>query len=141
MVCSPLVYQDCGETYCLHVEGGNLQYDPNAAENPGVRLLDLRQAGMNEDRSFPRMAAKVDEEVLSKAHFMALTADPARQEPVSLENAAYLAPAVTTFAELLEQQAQAVQIPLNALLVTPTDLAYHTRNLSRVGKVAVERIG
>lgn len=144
MVCSQLVYQvyqDCGEAYCLHMEGGNLQCGVDAAGNPGVCLLDLRLTGMDEDRSFPRMSAKADEEALAKELFMALTADQAKQEPVSLEDGGYLAPAVTTFAELLEQLAQTVQIPLDALLVTPADLAYHTRNLKCVGKVAVKRTG
>ena len=140
MVCSQLVYQvyqDCGGQYSLQIENGILQ----SASGMGVRLLDLRNKSVRKSRPLRQVTLPMDEELLAQELCIALASAQGEQTPSNLADAGYLAPVVCAFTESLEKVAETAKIPLDALFVTPADLAYHTRNLDNVGEVSVERLG
>lgn len=146
LVCSQLVYQvydDCGKEYRLHVENGLLQSSADGAVPDGAiclaelaadsRGLDLAVAG---DAVFP------DPEELSKELYLAL--EEQETDTVSCLDAAGLGmlPAWTgQFLDRLEEflEKSGSNLPINALFITPADLAYKTTNLKQVDEIDLVR--
>ena len=148
MVCSQLVYQiyeECGSDYHLKIESGLFQAvnDTDTADGY-ICLADLADTASDYDfAAFANDSAPVDEAELARELYHALT------EPETngvMETAAVdlggLPSWTKRFLEKLEDflEKSESNIPLNALFVTPADLAYKTTNLTTVTKLDIKRI-
>ena len=148
MVCSQLVYQiyeECGSDYHLKIESGLFQAvnDTDTADGY-ICLADLADTASDYDfAAFANDSAPVEEEELARELYHALT------EPETngvMETAAVdlggLPSWTKRFLEKLEDflEKSESNIPLNALFVTPADLAYKTTNLTTVTKLDIKRI-
>lgn len=131
MMCSQFVYQiylDCGEAYRLRLKDALLQ-QPNT-------LAVLAQAC--HENVFELRASDADIEALCKELLEA-----AQEDSVDLqaELPERLLGAAAHLTGQLERIAQLTNIPMEALLVMPADIAYHAENLERIDEVLVERTG
>jgi len=148
MVCSQLVYQiyeECGSDYHLKIESGLFQAvnDTDMADGY-ICLADLADTASDYDfAAFANDSAPVDEAELARELYHALT------EPETsgvMETAAVDLGALPSwtkrFLEKLEEflEKSESNIPLNALFVTPADLAYKTTNLTTVTKLDIKRV-
>ena len=148
MVCSQLVYQiyeECGSDYHLKIESGLFQAvnDTDTADGY-ICLADLADTASDYDfAAFANDSAPVEEEELARELYHALT------EPETngvMETAAVdlggLPSWTKRFLEKLEEflEKSESNIPLNALFVTPADLAYKTTNLTTVTKLDIKRV-
>jgi hypothetical protein len=161
LICSQLVYQvyeDCGREYSIHIENGLLQTvrQPDIASvgqgaNGGVCLADLAQNAMelestrSVDEDFP------SDEELAERLYEALSDETLTNEDLIRESgeSVYFSEAesgvllssvrhfLETLAEFLEKSRN--QLPLNALFVTPADLAYKAKNLDTIGRCQIKR--
>lgn len=147
MVCSQLVYQiyrDCGKEYEIHIKGGDLQNNLDNVDG-SVRLIDLLSEASShipgniyqeEDGMLPpdRLARELYEAMRESAEN---TFDSARKADVE--------PLLDTAGKLLEMLERFLEIsgsalPINALFITPSDIAYHATNLVEVQTIDVQRI-
>lgn len=156
MVCSQLVYQvynDCGKNYRIELSGGLLQAgsgDMSAADGM-VRLIDLAESadrltsptgtpGITNEKEIP------SEEEIAKELYLALSEQDTQGNdlecaapPCSLGDLpSWCARFVEQLEEFLEKSQQ--NIPIDALFVTPADLAYKAENLAKIGKVELKRL-
>lgn len=137
MVCSQFVYQvyqDCGGAYQLMVENGMFQ----ATEDAQPRLFELAQP---DDEGFEVTLANTDAdpEALCQELFEALSEPSDMAAFANIQFPHALTAKAGRLHSLLEQLAALVQVPLDALLVMPCDLAYHTTNLEQLGTLELER--
>lgn len=138
MVCSQLVYQvyqDCGAEYQLTVENGLFE----AADDALPRLFEL--ARPDDDFETTCVNPDADPEALCRELFLTL-AEPS--DAAAFENIQFphtLTARAGRLHSLFEQLAELAQVPLEALLVMPSDLAYHTTNLEPLGTLVLERCG
>lgn len=139
MVCSQFayqVYQDCGADYALEIKGGVFCQ----AQDSQPRLIDLaRQMPAASFKVSAEVSSEEDRQSLYQALYEALLrAEEAPAETISLPGT--VSANVLGLHSLLEQLACAAGLPLDALLVTPADLAYHAQNLVRINQFAIERL-
>lgn len=143
MVCSQLVYQcyyDCGNDYRINIRGGILQ---DSAEKDGIRLADLAQ-NVQEDFTYnPEPAPDMDEESLARELYQAVSeAENAPDDEVlDAADLAGTASKAKKFMDILERMMEiaAVNMPVDALFVTPEDLLNNTENLKQQFAVKIER--
>lgn len=154
MVCSQLVYQvyeDCGKDYHIGIEGGLLQADVDSKELAGsVRLVDFIGSAQNLDMAFeaemmdgeaPDEASIPDVEELAKELYLALT----EQTEDSLDFAAADLGSLPSWAKrMLEKLEEFLEksksnLPIDALFISPADLAYKATNLDAVGRMDITR--
>jgi len=161
LICSQLVYQvyeDCGQEYHIHIEDGLLQTvrqpDMESAGqgvDGSVCLADLVQnamefgAAISEDEDFP------SEEELAERLYEALSDETLTNEDLvsksgesvyfSEAESRTILPSVRHFLEKLDEflEKSGNKLPLNALFVTPADLAYKAKNLETIGRCQIQR--
>lgn len=155
MVCSQLVYQvyeDCGEEYHIVIKGGLFQ-NADAIDMAGgtdmadgyICLADLADTVTGND-----LAALADnsirtEEELARELFYALTEPEPEMDGMMGADTIDLGnlPSWTNrFLEKLEEflEKSESNIPLDALFITPADLAYKAANLTTVAQLDIKRI-
>ncbi len=149
MVCSQLVYQvyeDCGKEYRLQVENGLFQgtFGPEGPEGT-VCLAELAEHVQEMDMMFQDFKKKQlpGQEELAQELYMALVGQEDKAEPV-LEEAEFgaLPGWCSHYLELLEEflEKSRSNLPVNALFITPADLAYKTKNLEKAGEMELVRL-
>lgn len=157
MVCSQLVYQvynDCGKEYRIKINGGQLQdcaaagADNAAPTDDGFICLAELVSSAQADCAEPVMATaasrtEVDEQKLAEELFCALqqqgeTAD----SDLCADNLGALPAWCARFLDRLEEFLEATksELPIDALFITPADIAYHADNLSLIEEIALNRV-
>lgn len=143
MVCSQLVYQvyeDCGKEYHIAIDGGLLQGIDNA--DGGVCLADLADDAPDLDMGVFQNAVIPDDEELARALYLALTEQEEEAgEDYAVANFGALPSWTKQFLEKLEEflEKSKSNISIDALFITPADLAYKSTNLNRVCKLDIVR--
>lgn len=159
MVCSQLIYQifyDCGGDYRIPIVGGCLSANEITNSRPdAVRLIDM----LDENHSYEvpaisplkteneNVTSPVFTENIARELYLALT--EADASPISnpdtlsaspeLDCVLSLAGQFLTKLKLLLRQIDS-NLPLDAMFVTPGDMAYHAPSLKRIDTVYIERI-
>lgn len=154
MVCSQLVYQiyeDCGKEYHIGIEGGLLQADKDSDRSDGgVCLADLiadapdlpLAADGVEEAAFDNTALP-DVEELARELYLALSEQETEAGmdfvPVDLGMLPSLAKRLLEqLEEFLEKSSS--NLPIDALFIAPSDLAYKSTNLDTVGRLDIARV-
>jgi hypothetical protein len=147
MVCSQLVYQvyeDCGKDYHIEIEGGLLQatrdLDPS---DERVCLADLAYDAPKLEMLLSAESAIPNENELAKKLYHALVKEEKeRATNFATVNLGDLPSWAKHFLEKLEEflEKSESNIPINALFISPADLAYKSKNLSTIGKLDIERL-
>lgn len=146
MVCSQLVYQcylDCGADYQIKIKGGLLQ---DTAPH-GIRIADIVQ---NTDLDFTNVSQEsanlndenLDSDKLAQELYLALTENGNNDELLTENDLMGTAHKAKQFMDLLEKLMNrlSVQMPLDALFVTPADLLSKAENLTQISSFKMERI-
>lgn len=144
MVCSQLVYQvylDCGGDYQLRVKNGVFEKQTEQAfqtAKGGLCLADLAQEA-------PALKTAVDAVNSNDIEETCRQLLEALQQGEAEDSAALMPPANVLsktggLIERLHKIAQMLNLPMDALLVMPADLAYHTENLQRIAQFEVDRV-
>lgn len=156
MVCSQLVYQiyeDCGKDYHIAIEGGLLQADRGPGRSDGsVCLADLISDAPDlcpesndavwEGRVLDNTAAP-DVEELAKELYLALS-EQETEDSTDLVQAdlgtlpSWAKRMLDKLEEFLEKSKS--NLPIDALFISPADLAYKTTNLDTVGRLNLVRL-
>lgn len=155
MVCSQLVYQiyeDCGKEYHINIEGGILQIDKNADQlDDRVCLADLIADAPD---LYPVTADVLDEfvvdnavlpdvEELARELYLALSEQEteAGMDFVQ-EDLGNLPSWAKRMLERLEEflEKSKSNLPIDALFISPADLAYKSTNLATVGRLDISRL-
>lgn len=147
MVCSQLVYQvyeDCGKEYHIEIENGLLQAasDRNTCDGT-IRLADLANNAPEPDMALPADAVLPNEEELVKELYLALTEqENIEDSDLVTADLGSLPSWVNCFLERLEEflEKSGNNIPIDALFISPADLAYKSKNLDTVGNVNISRL-
>lgn len=137
MVCSQLVYQcyhDCGEGYALRIHQGLLQ--DASGTNGTLRLIDCLDGAFEEVELLlqPNEVALSDD-ALAEELCQALAESQDAAQPVLAPDAlSSVLGGARNFLELVEKLLVTLEIdlPVEALFVTPADLLLHCENLSDV---------
>lgn len=155
MVCSQLVYQvyeDCGKEYHISIEGGLLQAGQDSDQLDGrVCIADfiadapdlcLDAADVLDEVTFENTVTP-DVEELAKELYMALSEqetedgmDFAQEDLGALPSWAKLM--LEKLEEFLEKSKS--NLPIDALFIAPSDLAYKSTNLDTVEKLDINRL-
>lgn len=150
MVCSQLVYQiyeDCGKDYHIKIDGGLLQAkDSLRGPADGVCLADLAAGLKGSDKASQERIADnqiPDAEILAKELYIAMM--DAEIENSNDFSAANLDSLVLLTKQLLYKLEEFLEksksnMPINALFITPRDLAYESRNLCMSGRLNISRL-
>lgn len=149
MVCSQLVYQiyeDCGNEYHISIEGGLLQ----ASE--GICLADIilknpELAQISNDIIFSDEMSDnhivPDVEELAKELYLALSEQDSEEETVSpqvdLGSLPFWAKRLLDKLEDFLEKSKS-NIPIDALFIAPSDLAYKATNLDTVDRLHIKRL-
>lgn len=154
MVCSQLVYQvyeDCGKEYHIGIEGGLLQAGRDSDRSDGCICLadlifdapDLTSGISTPDYGTPDISLIPDVDELAKELYLALT----EQEPEGgMDFAAADLGSLPSWAkhmlDKLEEFLEKTQsnLPIDALFISPADLAYKSTNLDTVGRLDISRL-
>lgn len=149
MVCSQLVYQvyeDCGREYQLQVENGLFQETLKpVCPIESICLAELAQhtSNFNLELVNAKEEPLPDHEKLAHELYIALAEQADETEPV-LDGVDFgaLPGWCSHYLELLEEflEKSKNNLPINALFITPADLAYKTKNLEKIGEVALVRL-
>ncbi len=154
MVCSQLVYQiyrDCGEEYEIHFEGG-LFMDGSAGDDSDTFCLadiiaenELTEEIDNNDNEAPisGAAAEPDTEELARLFCEAMenagkVNGTGLDADIDIRNITKLARRFLALVEEILEKTSS-DLPLDALFVAPSDLAYHAKNLTRIAALHIER--
>lgn len=152
MVCSQLVYQiyrDCGEEYEIHLEGG-LFMDRLAENGRDTFCLadiiaenEFPEESGNSEALVSGEATEPDTEELAKLFYEAMenadkVNDPSLDAGIDMRNITKLARKFLALVEEILEKTSS-DLPLDALFVAPSDLAYHTKNLTRIATLNIER--
>lgn len=155
MVASQLVYQiyeDCGKEYHINIEGGLLQADKDSGQSGGSICLadliastpDLSLAASDVlDEAVFGNVENPDVEELARELYLALSEQEAE---AGMDFAQTDLGALPTWAkrmmEKLEEFLEKSQsnLPINALFVSPADLAYRATNLDTVARLDIARL-
>lgn len=156
MVCSQLVYQvyeDCGKEYHIGIEGGLLQADRDSDRSDGCICLadlingapdlDLASDVSMPDYEAPNNSLFPDVDELAKELYLALTEQEAEG---NMDFAAADLGSLPSWAkrmlEKLEEFLEKSQsnLPIDALFISPADLAYKSTNLDTVGQLDISRL-
>lgn len=156
MVCSQLVYQvyeDCGKEYHIGIEGGLLQAVNDCEQSDGcVCLADLISGASDMDVVADNLVS--DEEVsdsfvipdieeLAKELYQALNVQET-EESMNLGQAdlgslpSWAKRMLEKLEEFLEKSGS--NLPIDALFISPADLAYKSTNLDTVGRLDITRL-
>lgn len=154
MVCSQLVYQiyeDCGKEYHIGIEGGLLQTDKDSDRSDGSVCLadliadapDLSSADDGADEAAFDNAAIPDVEELARELYLALSEQETEADmdfvPADLGTLPSLAKRMLEqLEEFLEKSSS--NLPIDALFIAPSDLAYKSTNLDTVGRLDIARV-
>lgn len=145
MVCSQLVYQiyeDCGEKYHIKIEGGLLQktHGPIHADDR-IRIAD-RMSGAAADEILSDSVLEFEEEALAKELYEALIqqekANITKAPAADLKTLPALAKHFLEMTDKLLKESKC-ELPIDALFITPGDIAYQSRNLNLSGNIRVMR--
>lgn len=164
MVCSQLVYQiyeDCGEKYRIIIQGGLLQETRAPLNMDGrIRLVDLMREPMDWNDVLsdpvPRLKAldekalgegaldgeTLDGEALAKELYEALVQQDESGKTQARAIDLMSLPSLTrSFLDMLEKLLEECQseLPINALFITPGDIAYKSLNLKTEGSLNIVR--
>ena len=146
MVCSQLVYQcyhDCGSEYALRLHHGMLQ-DMNSADGT-IRLVDCLDGAVSDAAAPVTMEfASLSDDALAKALCEALTESRDAAQPVlAAAQLGGVLGSARDFVALVEKLLEKLDIdlPVEALFVTPADLLVHCENLSDVCNCKLEYDG
>lgn len=146
LVCSQLVYQvydDCGKEYRLHIENGLLQTTADCTDLDGtICLAEMAADSQVPDLAVAGAAEFPSQEELAKELYLAL--EEQGTDVVSGLDAAEFGtmPAwAGRFLDKLEEflEKSGSNLPINALFITPADLAYKTTNLKQVDEIDLIR--
>ena len=135
------MYADCGKDYRLRVENGLLQTaDTRPLQPDTVCLAELAQDAPGLDLMEARTAFP-EEEQLAKELLQALEREAGDDASLDAAELGALPSWCRRFLERLEEFLEASQsdLPIDALFITPADLAYRTKNLQRIGEVQLDR--
>ena len=147
MVCSQLVYQvyeDCGKEYHIELKGGLFQSTNVSDQADGTICL----AELAKDASGLDFAMTVGEEVFPETSELAKALCQAFEEEQAGDSAAAVSvnlgalPAwAGRFLEKLEDflEKSGSLLPIDAMFVAPSDLAYKAVNLQLLGELKVKR--
>lgn len=149
LVCSSLVYQiyyDCGSDYQIIIENGNLTERTPPTIN-SIRLIDfvakysdnISSTSFSHSSRFLREQNELKETDYRELYFSLYGSELIATEPPAYHS--LLAPAFYFLSEL-ERLLELLHcdIPLDALFVTPGDLAHHAVNLEKIGTFNIERL-
>jgi len=145
MVCSQLVYQvyeDCGKKYHIEMDSSRFKaaVDMDSSADTGiVRLIDLLDDTPQLDMVSAVGAELSTDEELAKELYEALMDDSIDLLDMSSSPARTVISSSSAFYIKLKEILAKTQcnIPIDALFVTPADLAYKTKNLDTIGKLNV----
>lgn len=155
MVCSQLVYQiyeDCGKEYHIGIEGGLLQVDKESDQSDGsvclvdvirdVPEFDLTSEAVSEE-DMPDNTEIPDVEELAKELYLALSQQDAEDNMDFTQTDLGSLPFWTKrlldkLEEFLEKSKS--NLPIDALFISPADLAYKSTNLNTVGRLSISRL-
>jgi len=145
MVCSQLVYQvyeDCGKKYHIEMDSSRFKEAANidaSADTGIVRLIDLLDDTPQLDMVSAVGAELSTDEELAKELYEALVDDSVDFLDMSSSTARTVISSSSAFYIKLKEILAKTQcnIPIDALFVTPADLAYKTKNLETIGKLNV----
>lgn len=144
MVCSQLVYQiyeDCGREYHIQIDGGLLQGADMA--DGSICLADLAHDAPQLDMLSSVNVSLPDEEELARELYHALTEKETENHmDFSAANLGSLPSLTKRFLEKLEEflEKSSSNLPINALFISPADLAYKSTNLHTVGRLDIVRM-
>lgn len=146
LVCSQLVYQvydDCGKEYRLHIENGLLQTTEDCSDLDGtICLAELAAASQGIELAAAGGIEFPSQEELAKELYLALEEQETDVVSGFDENGFSALPAWTgRFLDKLEEflEKSGSNLPINALFITPADLAYKTTNLKQVDEIDLVR--
>lgn len=147
MVCSQLVYQvyeDCGKGYHIAIKGGLLNAADalDRADSAGIRLADLAQSAPDLDFAAAPGAAPLNEEALAEELYAALTeSETADDMDFAALDLGTLPSWVNRFLEKLKEflEKSGSDLPIDALFITPADLAYKAVNLKTICRTDIVR--
>lgn len=165
MVCSELVYQifyDCGNEYRIQIMDGCIwSGSPAEGRNGSIRLYDsLSPEKINAEAFTDKLPLEEKEDPftisdtqktdrLAEEMYSALLRSetlPDREVLLQNENAketlSQTAAAAEAFLSKLKYFLEAVKcdLPMEAMFITPGDLAYHSKNLEKQGSCSLKRI-
>lgn len=160
MVCSQLIYQifyDCGGNYQIPIVGGCLSVSGIKNSRPDtVRLIDLLNENQSRKTSPAISTMKTENgnitspaftENIARELYLALTEADAL--PISNPDTLSASPELDCVLSLAGQFLEKLKLllrqidsnlPLDAMFVTPGDMAYHAPSLKRIDTVYLERI-
>lgn len=160
MVCSQLIYQifyDCGGNYQIPIVGGCLSVSGIKNSRPDtVRLIDLLNENQSRKTSPAISTMKTENgnitspaftENIARELYLALT--EADASPISNPDTLSASPELDCVLSLAGQFLEKLKLllrqidsnlPLDAMFVTPGDMAYHAPSLKRIDTVYLERI-
>lgn len=159
MVCSQLVYQvyeDCGKEYHINIKNGLLQAGKDSDQSDGcICLADLaadapgldQAAFLNNsitetDSKGSDSAVMTDVETLARQLYQALTEEePEDGMEFDAADLGNLPSWARCMLEKLEEflEKSKSNLPIDALFISPADLAYQSTNLDTVGKMNIVR--
>lgn len=146
MVCSQLVYQiyaDCDKPYHIKIDHGIL----GAAEKDDIRLIDMIHS--HSIRDYSELSENqaltepiTDEYAKELANRLCEVIKKQETEEVSaptFTDINTLATSSKIFIEKLEKFLEKIQanIPMDSLFVMPCDLAYHSKNLTKIAELNI----
>lgn len=145
MVCSQMVYQiyqDAGKEYEIVLKNALLQADYNSDT---VRLIDLVKNSNFDALVMTEFSVKsVDIDSLARELYFALNEAQEVDNNMILQasDVQSLAPVAARFLDLIEKilDTSAINIPLEAMFVAPSDLLEHSENLQQYGTMKLERV-
>lgn len=155
MVCSQLVYQvyeDCGKEYHIAIEGGLLQTVKDSDRSDGCICLadficdapdlDLTSDDTVLDKETPDHCAE-DVEELARELYLVLS-EQAAEDSMDFGQAdlgslpSWAKRMLEKLEEFLEKSKS--NLPIDAVFISPADLAYKSTNLDTVGRLDITRL-
>lgn len=156
MVCSQLVYQvyeDCGKEYHIGIEGGLLQADKDSDRSDGCICLadliwgapdlDLASGVSVRDYETPENFLIPDVDELAKKLYLAMTEQETEDSmDFTMADLGSLPSWAKLMLEKLEEFLEKSQsnLTIDALFISPADLAYKSTNLDTVGWLDISRL-
>lgn len=156
MVCSQLVYQvyeDCGKKYHIDIEGGLLQADKDSDRSEGgicladliwgAPDLDLASGVSVRDYETPENFLIPDVDELAKKLYLAMTEQETEDSmDFTTADLGSLPSWAKLMLEKLEEFLEKSQsnLTIDALFISPADLAYKSTNLDTVGWLDISRL-
>lgn len=152
MVCSQLVYQcyqDCPKDYHIRIQDGDLQasHDAIQADSQTIRLIDqLDRMECNNLVNFTQSdLPKLTPDEAAKELYLALLDE---KETHEIENELTSASSMDDILQIAKQlllkleaflEEYGLDLPVQALFITPGDLLNHSVNLTNLGSLMIER--